>query len=124
MNQYNDYSQPLILANDFMNFFNLSKKILPQQWDFLADTCGIQTRDGNELQKYKEQQVFMVLLNLQGLANFRTLKHWAMVISTAYYGWGAKDTVGHVTSFLLLSVSRRTCDAFFKQLTLHCVQSF
>ena len=39
----------------------------------------------------------MVLLNLQLLANFRTLKHWAMVISTAYYGWGAKETVSHVT---------------------------
>jgi hypothetical protein len=124
MNQYNDYSQPLILADDFMNFLNLSKKIFPQQWDFLAVTHGIQMRDGDELQEYKEWQIFMVMLNLQRLANFRTLKHWAMVISTAYYGWGGKITVGNVTSFLGISVSRRTRDAFFKQLTLDRVQFF
>ncbi len=124
MNQYNDYSQPLILANDFMNFLNLSKKIFLQQWNFLAVTRGIQMRDGNELQEYKKRQIFIILLNLQWLANFRTLKNWAMVISTAYYGWGAKDTVGHVTSFLKISVSLRTHNVFFKQLTLDCIQSF
>jgi hypothetical protein len=66
----------------------------------------------------------MVLLNLQRLANFRSLKHWAMILSTAYYGYGAKDTVGHVTSFLGITVSCTTRDKFFKQLTLDRVQSF
>jgi hypothetical protein len=66
----------------------------------------------------------MTLLNLQWLANFRTLKHWAMVISTAYYGWGAKETVSHVTSFLGITVSRTTRDSFFKMLTLNHVKSF
>jgi hypothetical protein len=66
----------------------------------------------------------MILLNLQQLANFRCLKHWAMVISTAYYWWGAKDTVGHVTSFLGITVARTTRDAFFKQLKVDRVRSF
>ena len=66
----------------------------------------------------------MVLLNLQRLANFRTLKHWAMVISTAYYGWGAKDTVSHITSFLGITVTRTMRDSFFKRLTLNRVKSF
>jgi hypothetical protein len=39
-----------------------------------------------------------------------------MVISTAYYGWGAKDRVSHVTSFLGITVT-------FKRLTLHRVES-
>ena len=66
----------------------------------------------------------MVLLNLQRLANFRTLKHWAMVISTTYYGCGAKDAVTHVTLFLGITVIRTTKDSFFKMLTLNRVESF
>ena len=46
-----------------------------------------------------------------------------MVISTAYYGWGAKDTVSHITLFLGISVTRTTRDSFFKTLTLNCIQS-
>ncbi len=70
MNHYNDYSQLLIVAEDFTDYLKLSKRIFPQQWSFLQTTCGIQARDGDNLQEYKEQQIFMVLLNLQRLANF------------------------------------------------------
>ena len=66
----------------------------------------------------------MVLLNYQWLANFRTLKHWAMVISTAYYGYGMKDTVSQATSFLGITVSRRTRDNFFKEITVNFVKTF
>ena len=124
MNSYNDYSQPLLVPDDFMNYLYLLKRIFPQQWEFLATTHGICSRDGDDLQDYKEHQIFMTLLKLQRLANFRTLKHWAMVISTAYYGWGVKETVSHVTSFLGITVSRTTRDSFFKTLTLNRVESF
>ena len=124
MNSYNDYSQPLIVPDDFMNYLYLSKRIFPQQWEFLSTAHGIYSRDADNLQDYKERQLFMVLLNLQRLANFRTLKHWAMVISTAYYGWGAKDRVSHVTSFLGITVTRTTRDSFFKRLTSNRVESF
>jgi hypothetical protein len=103
---------------------NLSKRIFPQQWEFLATTRGICSRDGDDLQDYKECQIFMVLLNLQRIANFRTLKHWAMVLSMAYYGWGMKDTVSHGTLFLGITVNRCTRDSFFRTLTLNCVKSF
>ena len=78
MHHYNDYSQPLILPKDFTNYLELLKYIFPQQWSFLQSTRSIQSRDGDVLQEYKERQIFMVLLNLQRLANFRVLKHWAM----------------------------------------------
>ena len=113
MHHYNDYSQPLILPEDFTNYFELSKNIFPQQWSFLQSTRGIQSRDGNVLQEYKEWQIFMVLLNLQRLANFRVLKHWAMVILTTFYGWGAKDTIAHVTKFLGITVAWKSRNAFF-----------
>jgi hypothetical protein len=124
MNHYNDYSQLLIVAEDFTNYLELSKRILPQQWSFLRTTRGIKARDGDNLQEYKERQIFMVLLNLQRLAKFWVLKHWGMVILMAYYGWGAKDTVGHVTSFLGITVAWMTRDVFFKELTVHCVDAF
>ncbi len=47
-----------------------------------------------------------------------------MIISTAYYGWGTKDTVSHVTSFLGVTVTCRTHDDFFQKVTLDRVQSF
>jgi hypothetical protein len=75
MNQYNDYSQLLILPNYFMNYLELSKTIFRDQWAFLRATCNIQARDSDELLEYKERQIFMALLNLQQLANFWTLKH-------------------------------------------------
>jgi hypothetical protein len=124
MNSDNDYSQPLIVPDDYMNYLYLSKRNFPQQWEFLATARGIYSRDANSLQDYKEHQIFMVLLNLQRLANFRTLKHWAMVISTAYYGWGAKDTVSHLISFLGITDTRTTRDSFFKRLTSNHVESF
>jgi len=124
MNSYNDFSQPLIVPDDFMNYLYLSKRIFPQQWEFHSTARGIYSRDADNLQDYKESQIFMVLLNLQRLANFRTLKHWAMVISTAYYGWGVKDTVSQVTSFLGINVTRTTRDSFFNRLTSNRVESF
>ena len=45
MNSYNNYSQPLIVPDDFMNYLYLSKRIFPQQWEFLATARGIYSRD-------------------------------------------------------------------------------
>ena len=84
MNSYKNNSQPLLVPDDFMNYLYLSKRIFPQQWEFLATARGIYSRDADNLQDYKERQIFMVLLNLQRLADFQTLKHWVMVILTAY----------------------------------------
>ncbi len=53
MNSYNDYSQPLLILDDFMNYLYLSKRIFHQQWEFLATTRGICSRDGDDLQDYK-----------------------------------------------------------------------
>jgi hypothetical protein len=55
MNSYNDYSQPLLVPDDFMNYLYLSKRIFPQQWEFLPTTRGICSRDGDNLQDYKER---------------------------------------------------------------------
>jgi hypothetical protein len=66
----------------------------------------------------------MIILNLQRIANYKSLKHWALIISVAFYGWGTKDTVGNVTSFLGITVSRRTRDDFFKELTADRVQMY
>jgi len=70
INSYNDYSQSLLIPDDFMNYLYLLKCIFPQQWEFLATTRGICSRDRDDLQDYKEHQIFMVLLNLQRLASF------------------------------------------------------
>ena len=45
MNSYKNNSQPLLVPDDFMNYLYLSKRIFPQQWEFLATACGIYSRD-------------------------------------------------------------------------------
>ena len=47
-----------------------------------------------------------------------------MVILTAYYGWGAKDTATHITLFLGITLTRTTRDSFFKMLTLNRIELF
>jgi hypothetical protein len=64
MNGYNDYSQPLIAPQDFMNYLLPSKHIFPQQWAFLSAIRGITFRDDNDLIEYKELQIFMIILLL------------------------------------------------------------
>jgi hypothetical protein len=118
MNGYNNYSQPLIVPQDIMNYLPLSKHIFPQQWAFLSAVRGITSRDSDNLKEYKEQQVFLVILNLQRMANYKPLKHWVMIMATMYYGWGAKDTVGNVMSFIGITVNRKTRDEFYKSPTI------
>ncbi len=114
MNDYNNYSQPLIVPQDFMNYLSLSMHIFPQQWAFLSAIRGITSRDSDDLIEYKERPIFRIMLNLQRIANYKSLKHWAVIISVAFYEWGTKDTVGNVSSFLGITVSRTTHDEFFK----------
>jgi hypothetical protein len=87
MNGYNNYSQPLIVPQDIMNYLPLSKHIFPQQWTFLSAVCGITSRDSDDLKEYKEQQVFITILNLQRMANYKLLKHWAMITAIGYLLW-------------------------------------
>jgi hypothetical protein len=75
MNGYNNYSQLLIVPQVFMNFLFLLKRIFPLQWDFLLSARGVTERDHDDLKEYKERQVFMIILNLQCLANYKSLKH-------------------------------------------------
>jgi hypothetical protein len=75
MNGYSNYSQPLIVPQDFMNYLSLSKHIFPQQWTFLSAVCGITSRDSDDLKEYKEQQVFLIILNLQHMANYKSREH-------------------------------------------------
>ena len=64
MNGYNNYSQPLIIPQDFMNFLFLLKHTFPLQWDFLSSARGVTEQDHDNLKEYKERQVFIIILNL------------------------------------------------------------
>ena len=47
MNSYNNYSQLLLVPDDFMNYLYLLKCIFHQQWEFLAAARGIYSRDAD-----------------------------------------------------------------------------
>ena len=66
MNHYNNYSQPLIITDDFMNYLELSNTIFTQQWSFLRATRGFQVRDDDDLQDYKERQILWFYLICKG----------------------------------------------------------
>ncbi len=84
--QFNDYSMPILSTLDFSIYLNASKHIFLEQWAFLSSHCNI-NRDcnGNVLTEFKERQVFISLLILQRMANFRCLPHWCLILSTAMY---------------------------------------
>ena len=73
--------------------------------------------DRPTLTAFKERQVFIMILILLWQSNYRSLTHWCLILSTAMYGWGTRDTLGHVTSFLGTMVSRSYQDRSFASLT-------
>jgi len=105
--KFNDYTMPILHTFDFTNFQNQSKKVFPEEWTFLSLHCNVnEDRDGPVLTAFKERQVFITVLLLLRQSNFRSLPHWFLILSTAMYGWGTRDTLGHVTSFIGTTVSR------------------
>ena len=121
---FNDYSTPILSTSDFLSYLNASKNIFPEQWAFVSSHCNINyDRDCNALTEFKERQVFISLLILQRMTNFRCLPHWCLIISTAMYGWGTRDTVSHATSFLGTTVSQSFWDRFYTLLMVDIVEN-
>jgi hypothetical protein len=105
---FNDYSMPILQMSDFISYLHALKRIFPQQWAFLSSHHNVNHKHDEEvLTKFKERQVLVSLLILQSQSNFCCLPHWCLILLTAMYGWGACDTLGHATSFLRATVSRR-----------------
>jgi hypothetical protein len=75
MNRYNNSSQSLIHPQDYMNYLSLPKHLFAQQWAFLSAICGMTSKDSDDLKEYKEQQIFMIMLNLQRIVNYKLLMH-------------------------------------------------
>jgi len=104
--KFNDYTMPILHTSDFTNFQNQSKQGFPEEWTFLSLHRNVnEDRDGLILASFKERQVFITILLLLCQSNFRLLPHWCLILSTAMYGWGTCDTLGHVTSFIGTAVS-------------------
>ena len=105
-NYLNDYTMPILHTFDFTNFQNQSKKVFPEEWTFLSLHCNVnEDRDGPVLTAFKERQVFITIILLLCQSNFCLLPHWCLILSTAMYGWGTRDTLGHVSSFIGTTVS-------------------
>jgi hypothetical protein len=94
---------PILNTTDFTIYL---KHIFIQQRVFLSSHRNInRERDGDDLTEFKERQVFMALLMLQQVSHFRSLPHWCLILLTAMYGWGMRDTLGHATLFMGVTVS-------------------
>jgi hypothetical protein len=120
---FSDYSMPILQTSDFIDYLNASKWIFLQKCAFLASHCNINPeRDGNVLTEFIERQVFFSLLILQRQSNFYCLPHWCLILSTAMYGWGTCDTLGHATSFLKTTDSWSYQDQFYSSLTSAIVE--
>ena len=55
--------------------------------------------DSKELRDFKERQVFSQILALQRVSNFRELTYWALINTTAYYGWGVRGSVTNASTY-------------------------
>ncbi len=89
----------------------------------MASTLRLPASDGPILTAFKERQVYITIFLLLHQSNFCSLPHWCLILSTAMYGWGTRDTLGHVTSFVGTTVSRSYQDRFFASLTSKQVET-
>jgi len=122
--KFYDYTVPILHKSDFTNFQNQSKKVFPEEWTFLSLHRNVnEDRDGPVLTAFKERQVFITILLLLRQSNFCLLPHWCLILSTAMYGWGTRDMLGHVTSYIGTTESRSYRDRFFASLTLRLVET-
>ncbi len=82
--------------------------------------CLIATTTKNGLEtiwRTSRKQIFIALLILQRKSNCLSLPHWCLIVSSAMYGWGTRDTLGHATSFMGTAVSWSYRDLFYSSLT-------
>ena len=113
---WNDYTQPIISHEDFSRFLVRAKMVYPRQWKFLSGLRNINKKDRDELRAYKERQVFCTILSLQRQANYKELTYWALIQTTAFYGWGAKNTVVNGSAFWGNTIGRVYRDREYSRL--------
>ncbi len=124
LSDFSDYSMPVLRTSNFGIFLRASKHVFPQKWAFLSSHWNInQEWDGKDLTEFKERQVFISVLILQRQSNFRCLQRWCLVLSTAMYGWGTRDTLGRATSFIGTTVSCSYQQCFYTLLTSDIVNT-
>ncbi len=117
-------SMPILRTSDFIHYLNATKRIFLEQLAFLSSHQNVnQECYGPELTAFKERQVFVTLLLLQRQSNFFALPHWCLILSTTMYGWGTRNMVGHVRSFIKTTVSRSYRDRFYNSLTSSIVKT-
>ena len=116
MAEYQDYTDPILNRADFLNFVELAKSVFEPQWRFLVSLRRINPSDSNALKTFKERQVFCQILAMQRLANVQELSHWALIQTTAYYGWGVKNTVVNASVFWGTAVSNSFRDREYTRL--------
>jgi hypothetical protein len=115
---------PILRTSNFSDFLHTSKHVFLQQWAFLSSHWNInQEQDGKDLTEFKEWQVLISLLILQRQTNVQCLPHWCLIMSTAIYGWGTRDTLGRATSFLGTTVSHSYQDRYYTSLTSNIVNT-
>eukprot|EP00956_Cyclotella_meneghiniana_P043219 scaffold258606_cov83-Cyclotella_meneghiniana.AAC.1 len=118
MSEFQDYSLPLMLEEDWNNWMTLAEDVYNKQWRFLLSLRNVTSSDSEELVAYKKRQVFCQLMTLQRVANYKSLGYWALFLSTAYYGWGVRGSATVATSFWGVTNSTKYRDAKYSALLL------
>ena len=116
MTEYQDYTQPILSKVDFLNYLELAKTVFRPQWRFLIGLRNVRSTDSKALKAFKERQVFCQILAMQRVTNFRELTFWALIQTTAFYGWGVRKTAVNASSFWGMTVSNTFRDREFTKL--------
>jgi hypothetical protein len=115
VSSFQNYTDPLILVDDWRNFVEVAKRVMDTQWRVLASYRNITSSDPPELVAYKERQIFCQLMTMIRIANFRLLNYWSLVLTTAYYGCGVRGTAVLATSFWGITTSRSYRNAKYSE---------
>ena len=96
---YQDYSMPIVSENDFIVYLDIAKIVFKPQWRFLRSLRNVRPSDSKAMCDFKDRQIFSQILALQRVSNFRELTYWALINTTAYYGWGVRGSVTNAGTF-------------------------
>jgi len=126
MLRWNKYETPIMLDQDFEAFMWAAEhRAFPDQWQVLEGIRGLNANEKRDQHRigYKKRHVFFQILSLIRMSNFRLLAWWAMIQSTANYGWGVGSTASDINAYwgnTICSTSRnRRLAGMATNLTFH-----
>jgi hypothetical protein len=100
--EMNDYGTEIVLEEDLEHYvWAAEHRAFPKLWKVLAGMRFLKAKQKREEGKvqWKKRHIFFSLMSLVRMCNSRHLTWWAMIQSTANFGWGVGATSSDINCY-------------------------